>query len=93
MTLLAILGVVICLRRGLASFLAAIPALWLAYNLAVFGLHQPWWNYYYVHTAIPLCWCAAIGIEAAWKKARETRRMAWFAVLALLHRLLGRLVG
>ena len=83
LTLPAILGVVICLRRGLASFLAAIPALWLAYNLAVFGLHQPWWNYYYVHTAIPLCWCAAIGIEAAWKKARETRRMAWFAVLGL----------
>jgi hypothetical protein len=28
----------------------------------VFGLHKPWWAYYYLHTAIPLCWCAAIGL-------------------------------
>jgi Ca2+/Na+ antiporter len=39
-----------------------LPLLWLALTFGVFGAHQPWWPYYYVHTAIPLCWCAAIAI-------------------------------
>jgi len=30
----------------------------------VFGFHKPWWSYYYIHNAVPLCWCAAIGIAA-----------------------------
>jgi hypothetical protein len=42
---------------------AILPLAWLALSLVVFANHKPWWAYYYVHIAIPLCWCAAIGIE------------------------------
>jgi hypothetical protein len=55
----------------------------LAYSLLVFGLHRPWWNYYYVHTAIPLCWCAAIGIDTVWSKAHWPEKRLWYAVLGL----------
>lgn len=67
--------------RG-ASMLAArwftmdvVPVLWLALSLLVFGLHRPWWSYYYVHTAIPLCWCGAIGLAWAWQAVLETVEM------------------
>ena len=43
---------------------AILPLAWLALSLIVFTNHKPWWSYYYVHIAIPLCWCAAVGIEA-----------------------------
>jgi hypothetical protein len=47
----------------LSSYAALIvPLAWLALTFAVFGFHKPWWAYYYLHTAIPLCWCAGIGI-------------------------------
>ena len=39
-----------------------LPLLWLALTFGVFGTHKPWWPYYYVHTAIPMCWCAAMAI-------------------------------
>jgi hypothetical protein len=82
-TLPAALGVVICLQRISGAFSAAIPLAWLAYSFSVFGLHRPWWNYYYVHTAIPLCWCAAIGIEAVWAKARWPQGRFYCVALAL----------
>jgi hypothetical protein len=39
-----------------------LPLAWLALTFGVFGIHKPWWAYYYVHTSIPMCWCAAIGL-------------------------------
>jgi hypothetical protein len=33
--------------------------------MLVFTNHKPWWSYYYVHLALPLGWCAAIGIKSA----------------------------
>jgi hypothetical protein len=47
----------------------SLPVLWLFLSLAVFTLHKPWWPYYYIHLAIPLSWCAAIGISAALRTA------------------------
>jgi hypothetical protein len=49
-----------------------LPAIWLLYSLAVFAVHKPWWSYYYVHLAVPLCWCAAVGIMFVVKKCFET---------------------
>jgi hypothetical protein len=83
LTVPAALGVVICVRRLPRSISAVLPLIWLAYSLLVFGLHHPWWNYYYVHTAIPLCWCAAIGIEAVWANLRWPQARLCFAVFAL----------
>ena len=52
-------------------------------NLMVFGIHKPWWNYYYIHTAIPLCWCAAIGLEAMIRNCVSRRRAPPWAVFVL----------
>jgi hypothetical protein len=46
--------------------LALVPVVWLALMLAVFGTHTPWWSYYYIHIAIPLSWCAAVGYVSVW---------------------------
>jgi hypothetical protein len=44
--------------------LAWLPLAWLGLTLVVFSTHRPWWAYYYVHNALPLCWCAAVGLAA-----------------------------
>jgi len=65
-TLPALLGVVALFRewKKSESPMASLPLVWLALSLVVFSLHKPWWEYYYVHNALPLCWCAAVGL--AW---------------------------
>jgi hypothetical protein len=83
LSLPAALGVVVCLGRVSGALSAAVPLAWLTYNLLVLGLHRPWWNYYYVHTAFPLSWCAAIGIDAMWAKARWPQGRLWCALLGL----------
>lgn len=60
-TVPAILGVVVLLRRSRQWPLALVPVAWLALALVVIGTHTPWWVHYYVHIAIPLCLCAAVG--------------------------------
>jgi hypothetical protein len=42
--------------------ISLFPFAWLFYSLFIFILHRPWWPYYYVHIAVPLSWCAAIGL-------------------------------
>jgi hypothetical protein len=83
LTIPAVAGVIVCARRIPGSTKMAVPLVWLACNLLVFGLHRPWWNYYYVHTAIPLCWCAAIGIDAAWTRAKRAGERLWWVPLGL----------
>jgi hypothetical protein len=51
--------------------------------LAVFGIHRPWWHYYYVHTSIPICWCAAIGIVATFRWAFRQRRLVVLGMTSL----------
>jgi hypothetical protein len=59
----------------LHSPFSILPLAWLVLSLLVFTIHRPWWSYYYIHLAIPLSWCAAIGIAAAFKfVAAEVRR-------------------
>jgi hypothetical protein len=63
----AMLGFCISIARARKLLLCILPAAWLAFSLLVFIPHKPWWSYYYIHLAIPLCWCAAIGLLAAAK--------------------------
>jgi len=69
-TIPALLGISFCVQHVRTTRMALIPLAWFALDLVVFGIHKPWWSYYYVHNAVPLCWCAAIGIEAVWRKAK-----------------------
>lgn len=34
----------------------AFPTVLLGTLIIVHGLHRPWWNYYYLHFAVPLAW-------------------------------------
>ncbi len=61
-TILALCGLRTLLLRKKILVLPALPLLWLALMFLVFATHRPWWSYYYVHVAIPLCYCAAIGL-------------------------------
>src|SRR5258706_305647 len=63
-TVPAMLGIIVCLLRVRKDALLIIPVAWFALTLVVFGTHKPWWSYYYIHSAVPLCWCAAIGVAA-----------------------------
>ena len=61
----AVVGIVLLFRRaGRRPSLAWLPLVWLGLTLAVFSTHRPWWAYYYIHNALPLCWCAAVGFAA-----------------------------
>ena len=68
----------LCLRG-----LRIVPVAWLALTLGVLGTHKPWWTYYYVHTAVPLCWCAAVGIAGLWQWICQRRSAASGILLTL----------
>ena len=82
-TIPAIVGILVCSWQVRKNRTAIIPLAWFALELVVFGSHKPWWSYYYIHNAIPLCWCAAIGLEAIWKKAKSQRTPVLVALLAV----------
>jgi hypothetical protein len=86
----AVVGIVLLFRRaGRRRSLAWLPLAWMGLTLAVFSTHRPWWAYYYIHNAVPLCWCAAVGLTAAWEYACAARGpgpaliLGVFAVCAL----------
>jgi len=80
-TIPALAGIVFLLRRVRQDFRAIIPPVWLALTLVVFATHRPWWPYYYVHNAVPLCWCAAIGIAMVCQCVNPRRTPGLFALL------------
>jgi hypothetical protein len=82
-TLPALVGLVISARQLRKHSLAIVPAAWFALELAVFGMHKPWWPYYYIHNAVPLCWCAAIGIAAVTERMKRQRRWGFVVLCAL----------
>jgi len=67
----ALCGIFILARRARGDKWAVLPLAWLGLSLLVFGTHKPWWSYYYIHTAIPLCWCAASGLAAMVQSAKS----------------------
>jgi hypothetical protein len=64
LTVPAVLGIICSLRQVRRTPAAIVPVAWLALTLVVFATHKPWWSYYYIHNAVPLCLCAAAGLEA-----------------------------
>lgn len=82
-TIPAVFGIVLCFTQVRKFPLAIVPIVWLGLTLVVFGTHKPWWTYYYVHTAVPLCWCAAIGIAALWQRVRLRRSVGLGLLLGL----------
>jgi len=41
----------------------AFPAALLLTASAIHAVHRPWWNYYYLHLAIPLAWLGGAGLS------------------------------
>ena len=74
-TLPALLGMWVLFRKLRRTPEAALPLGWLAITLVAFGGHKPWWPYYYIHNALPLCWCAGVGISflCDWVRVRWIR--------------------
>lgn len=52
----------------------AFPCVWLATVAMVHWLHRPWWNYYYIHFAVPLSWLAGHAVSELFRRALDT---AW----------------
>jgi hypothetical protein len=81
----AILFAIRLKRRRELSF----PTVLLCTLLVVHSVHRPWWNYYYLHFAVPLAWLCGWavyeGVKAAWgwtrRKGFEVRStMTWKAI-------------
>lgn len=43
----------------------AFPTVLLATALAIHSIHRPWWDYYYLHLAVPLAWLAGFAVAEA----------------------------
>jgi hypothetical protein len=82
-TIPALIGILFCLRNFRTQPLLLVPVAWFALTFVVFGMHKPWWSYYYVHNAVPLCICAAIGIAAVVQWLRQRRRILVAALASL----------
>ena len=78
----------------------AFPAVFLLTVSAIHAVHRPWWDYYYLHFAIPLAWLAGIALKEMISAAsaclatpvRLNRARTWtgLALLALAALLLAR---
>ncbi len=74
-TVFALVGLWALLRQKSFSTLESLPALWLGLVLLIFGTHRPWWSYYYVHIAVPLGYCAAVGLCAAFRATCSQKQL------------------
>ena len=59
----AILGIGLLLRNRRWGSLA-FPAILLLTSTVVHAWHRPWWNYYYLHFAVPLAWLAGFAAKS-----------------------------
>lgn len=48
-----------------------VPATWLLSALIVHELNVPYWDFYYLHFAIPLAWLSGCGFAAVFRQTRE----------------------
>ena len=63
-----LIGLAVLLRK--LRPILPLPLTWLVIVFGVFAFHKPWWPYYYIHTAIPLCWCAALGVGFLYQRVK-----------------------
>jgi len=77
-TLSAFAGIILIISKWRGNFSCLLPLVWLGWSLVIFINHTPWWPYYYVHIAIPLCWLAAMAlvwlVARSWEVYRTRRR-------------------
>jgi hypothetical protein len=86
----AIVGLAIVAKRR-AWATVSFPLAMFATALIVHAVHRPWWNYYYLHFAIPIAWLSGYGIGALLEssmrisrdKTRYTSLAASFTALCL----------
>ncbi len=79
-TIPTIVGIILLSRQVRRTPGLILPLAWLTLTLIVFASHRPWWPYYYIHNAIPLCWCAAIGLRFVLQRI-QLRRSIGLSVL------------
>jgi 4-amino-4-deoxy-L-arabinose transferase-like glycosyltransferase len=60
----AVMALVFALRQRRLKEIA-FPLTFLATALFIHAFHTPWWNYYYLHFAIPLAWLAGFALFEA----------------------------
>lgn len=85
MVLPAIAGLAVLVAQMRTCPASYLPVIWILITFVVFPMHRPWWSYYYVHNALPLSWCAAVGLVTGWTYVRAGRsrlRTASFGVIA-----------
>jgi hypothetical protein len=82
-TIAAAGGICISLKRSKNDPLSLLPIAWLVLTFAIFGFHRPWWNYYYIHTSVPSCWCAAVGFSSSLQWALTHRRLPLLGLVSL----------
>jgi hypothetical protein len=75
-TLPAVVGIILCVREWKLVPLGLVPLALLTFTLGIIGRHKPWWTYYYVHSAIPLCWCGAVGFVGIYRYVFNPQRLA-----------------
>ena len=68
-----ILGMGFLIGRIRSRPMTTFPLAWLALTLTIVSTHKPWWASYYLHNAVPLCWCAAIALDATFVWAGSQR--------------------
>ncbi len=72
--LLALIGIILLLRKRKRNFL--FPVLWLTLASAILLAHRPVWDHYYLLISIPLCWLAAISLSECFYGKIKQRRFA-----------------
>jgi hypothetical protein len=82
-TIPASVGLYACFRGLRKSTWLIIPITWFVLELIVFGIHTPWWTAYYIHNAIPIAWCAAIGIAFVVQCLRSLKSKALYTVASV----------
>jgi hypothetical protein len=82
-TIPAAFGIIILSRQVRKTPAAIIPLAWIVLTVVVFATHKPWWSYYYVHNAVPLCLCAAAGMEAFRQRVNWRQSPALSVFIAL----------
>ena len=60
--LLTVVGVIVLFWRKRWCE-TVFPVSLLFTTIAIHAFHRPWWNYYYLHLAIPFAWLAGIAVQ------------------------------
>jgi len=89
----ALIGVIVAVTVGLWTRRLRemrLPFVWLVTALFVHLCHRPWWDYYYLHFAIPMAWISGLGFGMCFDSAKASARVTGSSLRRAVGR---RLVG